>query len=111
MQKGKVYRNDVLVGFIEKERGDYIFQYSADYLTSADAEAISINLPLTGVPFQSKTLFSYFANMLAEGSAAAIQCQAYRIDEKDLFSRLLKTASDETIGSITVREIPMGAIR
>jgi serine/threonine-protein kinase HipA len=43
--------------------------------------------------------------MLAEGSAKTIQCKAFRIDENDLFTRLLKTTQSNTIGSITIKEV------
>jgi hypothetical protein len=33
-------------------------------------------------------------------------CRVFRIDEEDHFTRLLKTCTTETIGGVTVREIP-----
>lgn len=105
MQKGIVYRNAQLVGEIAKEGNAYTFTYFQEYLNDPRSRPISINLPLQKEPFISTVLFPFFANMLAEGSTKMIQCQALRIDENDLFTRLLKTTENNTIGSITVKEV------
>ncbi len=106
MKKGNVYRNDVLVGeILRDEKGDYHFTYSFEYLARDDAMSISVNLPLQHEPFVSDRLFSFFFNMLAEGNIKEIQCRDLKIDPDDNFSRLLKTAHSNTIGSITVKEV------
>jgi serine/threonine-protein kinase HipA len=106
MRKGNVYRNDVLVGEISRdENGEYHFKYSAEYLKKDDAMSISVNLPLQSDVFVSDRLFSFFFNMLAEGNIKEIQCRDLKIDPEDNFSRLLKTAHSNTIGSITVKEV------
>jgi len=105
MQKGNVYRNDILVGIISKEDKQYKYVYHSGYLNYLDALPISVNLPIQKEPFNSTTLFSFFANMLAEGNIKDIQCRELKIDENDHFTRLLKTTANNTIGSITVEEI------
>jgi serine/threonine-protein kinase HipA len=106
MQKGNVYRNDVLVGEITRdENGVYGFTYNLEYLSRDDAMSISVNLPLQSEVFISDRLFSFFFNMLAEGNIKEIQCRDLKIDPEDNFSRLLKTAHSNTIGSITVKEV------
>ena len=105
MQRGEVYRNDRLVGIVSKENGEYHFMYDQDYLNDPLALSISVGLPLQEEGYTSPVLFPFFANMLAEGSAKTIQCKALRIDENDLFTRLLKTTMSNTIGSITIKEL------
>ncbi len=106
MQKGNVYRNDVLVGEISRdENGDYRFTYISKYLATDGAVSISVNLPLQSETFVSDRLFSFFFNMLAEGNIKEMQCRDLKIDPDDNFSRLLKTAHSNTIGSITVKEV------
>jgi len=106
MQKGNVFRNGTLIGAIWRdEDGLYHFQYAPEYLTQKDAAGISVNLPLQEKPFVSKRLFSFFFNLLAEGAIKEIQCQELKIDPEDDFTRLLKTAHSNTIGSITVEEV------
>lgn len=105
MQRGEVYRNERLVGIVSKENGTYHFLYNQDYLNNPLALPISVGLPLRQEGYASPVLFPFFANMLAEGSAKTIQCRALRIDENDLFTRLLKTTMSNTIGSITIKEL------
>jgi len=106
MQQGKVYRNKIFVGVLKvDDRGIYTFKYDKEYLESSMAKPISVNLPLGVDEFRSKYLFAFFYNILAEGSLKDIQCEQYRIDKDDDFSRLLKTTKENTIGSITIEEI------
>ena len=106
MQKGNVYRNNVLVGEISRdENGNFRFIYHPEYLIVDDAMSISVNLPLKNEAFVSDRLFSFFFNMLAEGNIKEIQCRDLKIDPEDNFTRLLKTAHSNTIGSITVKEV------
>jgi serine/threonine-protein kinase HipA len=104
MQRGLVYRNGTLVGEIVKEKGLYRFSYDPEYLKRKDAMSISVNFPLRKEPFVSDRLFAFFFNMLAEGNIKEIQCRELKIDPEDHFTRLLKTTSTNTIGSVTVRE-------
>lgn len=105
MQRGEVYRNAILVGIVSKENGTYQFIYNQGYLNDPLSLPISVGLPLRQEEYSSPVLFPFFANMLAEGSAKTIQCRALRIDENDLFTRLLKTTMSNTIGSVTVKEL------
>jgi serine/threonine-protein kinase HipA len=106
MQMGVVYKNEVPIGKIVKNnKGIYIFRYNKEYLNTHNPKAISINLPLQNKKFVSNHLFSFFNNMLAEGSIKDIQIHQLRIDKKDDFSRLLKTTKYNTIGSITIEEV------
>jgi len=105
MQRGEVYRNERFVGIVSKENGQYQFIYNQDYLNDPLALPISVGLSLQEEGYVSPVLFPFFANMLAEGSAKTIQCKALRIDENDLFTRLLKTTASNTIGSITIKEV------
>jgi serine/threonine-protein kinase HipA len=107
MQRGNVYRNGELVGTIWRdENGNYGFRYASEYLKRDDALAISVNLPLREEPFRSEKLFPFFFNLLAEGAVKEIQCRGLKIDPDDEFTRLLKTAGSNTVGAVTVEEVP-----
>ncbi|MHA4806988.1 HipA N-terminal domain-containing protein [Flavitalea flava] len=106
MKRGYVYYNGLLAGHLEK-RGpdDYIFVYGNSYFADPSKPSISLSLPKTHREYQSKVLFSFFLGLLSEGINKDIQCRLLKIDENDDFTRLLKTAGDDTIGAITVKEI------
>jgi len=106
MQQGRVYRNNIYVGIISKfDDESYSFQYDKDYFENEESKAISINLKLQEEPHTAPYLFSFFFNLLAEGETKDIECKKLRIDKNDHFSRLLKTTANNTIGSITIKEV------
>lgn len=105
MQRGKVFRNSILVGLLTKfSENRYSFIYTEDYLQRDNAKPISLTLPLQQEEFKSEHLFPFFYNLLSEGKLKDIQCKELRIDKSDDFSRLLLTTKENTIGSITIEK-------
>lgn len=106
MPKAQVFNNGILAGILEKrESGNYVFTYTIEYFTDNNKPAISLTLPKTQREFESNELFAFFYGLLAEGINKDIQCRLLRIDEDDEFTRLIKTAGEDTIGAITVKEL------
>jgi serine/threonine-protein kinase HipA len=99
-----VYDRDVLAGELRFDGEVYIFLYSENFLKNRENQAISLTLPKQQKPFISKHLHPFFSNLLAEGNIKKLQCKVLKIDENDEFTRLIKTAIDDTIGTITIRE-------
>jgi serine/threonine-protein kinase HipA len=105
-KKAEVYNNNKLAGMLEKtSQGDYVFSYDQDYFDDPDTSSISLTLPKTNQTYRSDILFPFFYGLLSEGVNKQTQCRLLKIDEKDYFSLLLKTANKDTIGSITVKEL------
>jgi HipA-like protein len=106
MAKAEIYNNGVLAGYLEKKgSADYHFVYEDSYWANSSSPSISLTLPKTQQAYQSQTLFPFFAGLLAEGINKDIQCRLLKIDEQDDFTRLLRTAGEDTIGAITVKEV------
>jgi HipA-like protein len=106
MASAEIYNNGILAGHLEKKGpNDYHFTYTVAYYSNPSLPPISLTLPKTRQSYQSSTLFSFFAGLLAEGINKDIQCRLLKIDERDDFTRLLRTADKDTIGGITVKEI------
>ena len=99
---GYVYDGDTLAGELGFDGEVYSFVYDENFLK--ERQAISLTLPKQKEPFVSTSLHPFFANLLAEGNLKKLQCKKLKIDENDEFTRLLKTATDDTIGTITIRE-------
>lgn len=106
MRRAKVYCRGTLAGLLERTADGYRFQYLPEYLHDPRAPAISLTLPKRPAPFESPVLFPYFFGLLAEGDAKTVQCRLLHIDEDDHFTRLLRTCTVETIGAVTVEEVP-----
>lgn len=106
MAKGSVFVGGIFAGTLEKkENGVHEFRYDTDYYQNPAMPAVSLTLPKTQLIYESPVLFSFFYGLLAEGVNKDIQCRLLRIDEEDDFTRLLKTAGEDTIGAVTVKEI------
>lgn len=106
MQQGRVYNNGIEAGVLQKLAADhYCFIYEEKYFKDPGVRAISLTLPKTQLIHHSPYLFPFFEGLLTEGINKRIQCRLLRIDENDDFSRLLKTADIDTIGSITIKEM------
>ena len=107
MARAGVYNNGVLAGFLEKKTSPtvYVFTYSDDYVANRDMPAISLSFPKTQKQYKANDLFPFFYGILAEGINKDIQCRLLKIDEDDDFTRLIKTAGEDTIGAITVKEL------
>ena len=106
MAKAGVYNNGVLAGILEKTEDDqYRFTYNDDYFVNGDRPSISLSFPKTKKQYEATELFPFFYGLLAEGINKDIQCRLLKIDENDDFTRLIKTAGEDTIGAITVKEL------
>ena len=102
MLRAYVYDGEVLAGELGFDGEIYSFIYDENFFKNN--QAISLTLPKQKEPFNSIHLHPFFANLLAEGNLKQLQCKKLKIDENDEFTRLLKTATDDTIGTITISE-------
>lgn len=101
---GKVYLNDTYAGRLERTDHGFVFTYADAFLADSSLPPIALSFPKSRKTFTSSVLFPFFFGLLAEGANKEVQCRVLKIDEKDHFTRLLKTAGDMTIGAVTVRE-------
>ena len=107
MRKAEVYCHDIKAGILTEEvpGKNYTFTYDKSYLADSSHEPISLTMPMREEPYHSKYLFPFFTNMLPEGATRKIVCRSWRLDEKDFFGLLLKIATFDTIGAVTVKDI------
>lgn len=106
MAKAGVYNNGELAGILEKLGSDqYVFTYTDEYFSNSEKPAISLSFSKLKKQYEATELFPFFYGLLAEGINKDIQCRLLKIDEKDDFTRLIKTAGEDTIGAITVKEL------
>lgn len=97
--------SNILAGILVFDGKNYIFTYNEKFLKSQDTTAISLTLPKQKESFVSKDLHPFFSGLLAEGNLKELQCRKLKIDENDDFARLISTAKEDTIGTVTIGEI------
>ena len=100
-RSGKVYLKNVFCGVISETDAGYSFEYIQEYLTLSDAQPVSLTMPLTDQPFQSKTLFAFFDGLIPEGWLLDIAEKNWKINYKDRMGLLL-TCCKDCIGAVSV---------
>lgn len=64
MKQAVVWCRGRRAGTLTEDENGYTFVYDADYLALADAEAISLTLPLSDKPYHEKVLFPFFDGLI-----------------------------------------------
>lgn len=106
MRKAKVYYKKEQAGVIvQHDDGSFTFHYDDLWLENPNKPAISLAMPKTQAVYKSEHLFSFFYNMLPEGTNKETVCRLMRIDKNDYFGLLMHTAQHDTIGAITIEKI------
>lgn len=101
MKQASIYLHHQLAGILTEDENGYTFQYDSHFLQSDTAEAISLTLPLTVVPYQSKVLFPFFDGLIPEGWLLNIAEKSWKINGRDRMSLLLACCKD-CIGAVSV---------
>ena len=106
MRQLSVFWNDVLAGRLtEFSPGKgYRFVYDPSYV-AGNCPHVSVTLPKSEKPYESDTLFPFFANMLPEGTLRRVVCREHRIDENDLFGILCAMADADSVGAVSIKKI------
>jgi len=109
MRQAKIlYKNSEAGVLTQHDDGSFTFRYHEYWLTDKDKPGISLTLPKTKQEYHSDYLFSFFYNMLPEGSNKQVICQYNRIDSNDYFGLLMTIAQNDTIGAVRVLKMNEG---
>tara|TARA_R100001369_G_scaffold36196_1_gene61544 strand:- start:41998 stop:42324 length:327 start_codon:yes stop_codon:yes gene_type:complete len=100
-----LYKKEPAGLLTQLDDGSFVFRYHKIWFNDTTKPAISLSLPKTQQEFNAKHLFSFFYNMLPEGSNKQTVCFENRIDTNDHFGILLTTAKYDTIGAVQVKKI------
>ena len=98
-----VYVRNIFAGTLAETDFGYSFSYDDDYLKSDNATAVSLTLPLSDEPYNSKTLFPFFDGLIPEGWLLNVVSRNWKIDTKDRFGLLLVACKD-AIGNVSISE-------
>lgn len=104
MKQGRVYYQDRLAGTIVEDSEGFRFTYDAAYLSSKDAHAVSLTLPLRQEPYCAQTMLPFFDGLIPEGWLLDIASENWKISSRDRMSLLLACCRD-CIGAVHVEPI------
>lgn len=100
----EVFVGGVPAGLLIKTAAGYLFRYYDSYLAAGELPPVSLTLPKRKEEYISETLFPFFFGMIPEGENKLILCRSQKIDPHDYFDLLTESASEESIGSVTIRK-------
>lgn len=101
MRQAQIYRKGILAGTLTEDGGEYTFCYDMQYLSSPQAAAISLTLPLQPEAYTSPVLFPFFDGLIPEGWLLDVALRNTDISVLDRMSLLLLCCK-ECIGSVSV---------
>ncbi len=90
-----------LAGYLRETDEGYTFSYASEYLNRADAEAVSLTLPLSNVAYSSRVMFPFFDGLIPEGWLLEIAGRNWKMNPRDRMGLLMVCCKD-TIGAVTV---------
>jgi serine/threonine-protein kinase HipA len=96
--------HDKLAGILEETDNGYRFAYEKEYLADAAAVPVSLTLPLSGIPYLNKQLFSFFDGLIPEGWLLDLAEKNWKLNPRDRMGLLLACCKD-TIGAVGIEAI------
>lgn len=104
MRRANVLFQEKIAGILSEDEHGFHFQYEELYLKDEKSLAISLTLPKSNIPYESKMLFPFFDGLIPEGWLLNIAQKNWKINPRDRMGILLKTCTD-CIGAVSIIEI------
>jgi len=101
MRQGLVLCNDITAGIITENEQGYTFAYDEAYLSTPDAQPVSLTLPLRQEPYTNNILFPFFDGLIPEGWMLNIAERNWKINRRDRMGLLL-TCCRDCIGNVSI---------
>ena len=105
--KTDVYLWGKKAGLLERTDKGYRFTYYQAYLSSQDAQPVSLSFPLTEKAYETESLFPFFLGLIPEGWLLDLTSKILKIDPENAFDILLATCGD-CIGAVKVIPVDEG---
>ncbi len=103
MRRARVIMHDAVAGYLSETESGYAFTYDGVYLESPGAAPVSLTLPLSAKPYQSRVLFPFFDGLIPEGWLLDVAEQNWKLDRRDRMGLLLACCKD-CIGAVSIVE-------
>lgn len=92
-------------GILAETDSGYTFTYDRDYLSQANAQSISLTMPLQEKAYHSTTFFPFFDGLIPEGWLLTLTMKNWKLDARDRMGLLLVACRD-CIGAVSVEALP-----
>lgn len=101
MRRAEIYFKNSLAGVLTETEAGYEFRYNKEYSDNKESEPVSLTLPISDKPYQSKILFPFFDGLIPEGWLLDVALRNTDISSLDRMSLLLLCCKD-CIGAVSV---------
>ncbi len=101
MNRLKVWANEIALGWLGHEDGDYFFQYDSEWLQSDLKFVISPQFNLRPEPFKGAAVQTFFANLLPEGAVLDEIMQALQMRKGSIFE-MIRSLGAELPGILSI---------
>ena len=105
MRRANIFFKNQLAGVLTETDMGYRFEYLSAYLSSDNAQPVSLTLPLSDRTYENQVLFPAFDGLIPEGWLLDVALRNTDISSLDRMSLLLLCCKD-CIGALSVVEIP-----
>ena len=104
MKEGRVFYKEIPAGTIREDESGFVFAYDKEYLSRADAQPVSLTLPLRDEPYVSQVMFPFFDGLIPEGWLLDVAVESWKINPRDRM-QLLLTCCRDCIGAVNIEQI------
>lgn len=102
MRKAEIYYKKDLAGYLtETDEGEYIFEYTNEYVSEHPDQFLTFTMPLREKPYRDKRLFPFFEGLIPEGWLLDIATKNWKLNPNDRMGLLLACCQN-CIGAVSV---------
>lgn len=102
MREAKIYYKEELAGQLtETDDGEYVFQYTANYVKDYPGQFLTFTMPVRNSPYKDNRLFPFFEGLIPEGWLLEIATKNWKLNANDRMGLLLACCHN-CIGAVSV---------
>lgn len=105
MRKASIFYNNLIAGILtETDDGDYLFEYTKDYVKNHSNQFITFTMPVRIEVYKDNRLFPFFEGLIPEGWLLNIATKNWKLNPNDRMGLLLACCQN-CIGAVSVQPI------
>ena len=102
MRKAEIYYKIDLAGHLtETDEGEYIFEYTREYISEHSGLFLTFTMPVSDKPYRDNRLFPFFEGLIPEGWLLDIAIKNWKLNPNDRMGLLLACCQN-CIGAVSV---------
>jgi serine/threonine-protein kinase HipA len=104
MRRADVHLHGRPAGTLTQDEQGYTFAYLPGYWLAADAQPVSLTLPVREAPYVARVLFPFFDGLIPEGWLLEVAERNWKLATRDRMGLLLACCQD-CIGAVSIHPV------